>query len=134
MAERRLYRVILFDLFRTVVVFDDLAPTGRVHEPTWRSAMGALRAPAYELLPQVDFDALLDAIVAVADEISRTYPPEYNEIPSAERYRRALTRVGVSGPLLPEIAERLSHLQMTQFLAHATVPENHVALLRELRQ
>ena len=36
------YPVLLFDLFRTILMFTPQAPTGQVKEPTWRPAMGAL--------------------------------------------------------------------------------------------
>jgi HAD superfamily hydrolase (TIGR01549 family) len=126
------YRVLLFDLFRTVMLFDPAAPTGRVKEPTWRSAMAPLRRVTAELAPTIRFDDLLDAFVAVHADIAAHYPPGHYEVSSRERYRRALLRLGVSDPGVPEIAEQLSLAQMSLLAAHAHVPDAHGALLREL--
>lgn len=126
------YRVLLFDLFRTVILFTPQAPTGQVKEPHWRSAMSALQPEAANLLPRVGFDDLLDAIVAATEEIARSRPPEYRETPVAERYRRALARVGCNDPDAPAIAEWLSLLQMAALSANAYLPAAHRELLQEL--
>lgn len=126
------YRAVLFDLFRTVVLFTPRAPTGKVKEPTWRSAMEALRTPAAAIMPGIDFDAFLDALVAASEEVARQRPPEHFEVPVAERYRRALARLGCTGPDAPAIAEQLSALQMAALRANAEVPAAHRELLVDL--
>jgi len=52
------YPVLLFDLFRTILLFTRHAPTGQVKEPTWRPAMQELRGRAQTLLGDVEFQNL----------------------------------------------------------------------------
>jgi len=126
------YRALLFDLFRTVLLFDAEAPSNRVTEPSWRPAMEALRVPMSGLLPGVDFDRFLDALVEVTEEVGRRRPPEYFELPCAERYRRACARLGIEGPEVAELAEQAARLQMAQLMAHAHLPDESRRLLHEL--
>ena len=126
------YPVVLFDLFRTVVVFTPQAPTGKVHDPTWPSAMQALRGLAAELLPEMDFEKFLDVLTAASDEIAHERSPEYLEVPIAERYAQALARLGFHGPRAASAAERLSARQAEVQSANSLVPAEHAALLREL--
>jgi putative hydrolase of the HAD superfamily len=126
------YPVVLFDLFRTVVVFTPQAPTGKVHDPTWPSAMQALRGLAAELLPEMDFEKFLDVLTAASDEIAHERPPEYREVPIAERYGQALARLGFHGPRAASAAQRLSARQAEVQSANSLVPAEHAALLREL--
>lgn len=127
-----MYRVLLFDLFRTVLLFDPAAPTGRVTEPTWRSAMDAVRTPAARLLPDIAFEDLLDALIAVHRETVERYPPEYHEVASHDRYRRALLRLGVRDGRAAGVAEQLSLLQMSRLSAHTYLPDGYLPLLRDL--
>jgi putative hydrolase of the HAD superfamily len=126
------YPVVLFDLFRTLVSFTPQAPTGKVHDPTWRSAMQVLRGLAAELLPEMDFEEFLDALTAASDEIAHERPPEYFEVPIAERYGQALARLGFHGPRAASAAERLSARQAEVQSLNSLVPAEHAALLREL--
>lgn len=126
------YRAILFDLFRTVVVFTPKAPTGKVKEATWRSAMEVVRGAAAELLPGIDFEAFLDALVAASEDIARSRPPEYYEVPIGERYRRAVVRLGRDSPDALSTAERLAEVQLVAQAANARLPAAHMELLQEL--
>jgi HAD superfamily hydrolase (TIGR01549 family) len=127
------YDAVLFDLFRTVIVYTPAAPTAKVREPHWRTAMGALRPRAADLLPGVEFDRFLDALVAVSEEIRRARPPEYLEVPIAERYRRALERLECHGTQAEAIARELSGLQLEVQAANSTLPAAHRELLESLR-
>src|SRR5215468_1948647 len=112
------YRALLFDLFRTVVVFTPQAPTGQVHEPTWRAAMTAQRDQFAPLLSGTQLDAFLDALVAASDEIARARAPEYFEVPIAERYSRALRRLGYAAARAAELAPRLAQMQLAALVAN----------------
>src|SRR5262245_42965491 len=92
------YRAVLFDLFRTVILFDDHAPSNRVTELTWRAAMEPLRVALTDLVSGLDFDRFLDALIAVTTELNRERAPEYFELPCEERYRRTFARLGIEGP------------------------------------
>jgi HAD superfamily hydrolase (TIGR01549 family) len=126
------YPVLLFDLFRTVLLFTPQAPTGQVREPTWRSAMAGLRARAVALLPGLDYEAFLDALYAASLEIARARAPEHRETPIEQRYRRALARLGYEGPQMDHIAEALARLQLDAQAAHTTMPHDTFRLLEQL--
>lgn len=128
------YPVILFDLFRTVVLFTPDAPTGQVDEPNWRSAMRPLGRRVAEILPGIAFDAFLDALIEVSREIARDRPPEHLEVPIAERYARALARLGVRDDGMSRIAARLAAAQLEAQAAGSFVPAAHRELLAELRR
>ncbi len=128
------YRALLFDLFRTVILFDPQAPTNRVTEPSWRAAMEPLRGPIAGFVPGLDFDRFLDALVAVTTDLNRQRAPEYLELPCEERYRRACDRLGIEKTAAAAIAERGVELQMTQLIAHAHLPDESRRFLRELAE
>ena len=128
------YPVLLFDLFRTVLLFTPQAPTGQVKEPTWRSAMSALRGRATPLLGDIEFDFFLDALYDVSVAIAKARPPEHLEVPIEERYARALARLGCEGAGATDIATRLARLQLDAQAANTELPPAHATLLRELAQ
>lgn len=126
------YPVLLFDLFRTILMFTPQAPTGQVRECTWRPAMRALRTRALPLLGQIEFDFFLDALFDVSVAIAKARPPEHREVPIEERYTRALARLGCEGPAAVETASKLAHLQLEAQAANTELPPAHGTLLREL--
>jgi putative hydrolase of the HAD superfamily len=126
------YDAVLFDLFRTVIVYTPAAPTAKVHEPHWRAAMGALRPRAAQLLPGIEFDRFLDALVAASEEIGRARAPEYLEVPIAERYRRAVERLGAQACNAEAVARELSDLQLSLQSASSILPPAHRELLESL--
>lgn len=126
------YRALVFDLFRTVLLFTPQAPTGQVHEPTWRGAMTGLRGQFEAILPPAQFEPFLDALVAASDEIARARVPEYREVPIEERYRQALQRVGYAGAQAADTAARLSEIQLAAQIANSVLPPDHAAALAEL--
>ena len=100
------YPVLLFDLFRTILLFTPQAPTGQVKEPTWRAAMGGLRGRAAPLLGGIEFDFFLDALYDVSVAIAKARAPEHLEVPIEERYARALARLGCEGAAAADTAAR----------------------------
>src|SRR5512139_2326192 len=99
---------ILFDLFGTVVHFAARVPTVEAASSQWRAAMQWLQEAAARDLPQVAFEDLLTTLMQVTQEIVRQRPPEYREVPSRERFRRALVQLGIDAISAPAVAERLS--------------------------
>ena len=128
------YRALLFDLFRTVLFFTPQAPTGQVHEPTWRGAMTALRGQFEPLLEATPLEAFLDALVAASDEIARARAPEYREVPIAERYARALLRLGPPPEQARALAPRLAEIPRAAQVANTELPAAHAELLGRLAQ
>src|SRR6266481_2379021 len=98
---------VLFDLFGTVVHFAAQVPIVEVAGTRWHSTMQWLRATAERELPDVPFADLLATLLAVTEEIVRQRPPEYREVPSRERFRRAMLRLGIDAREAPAFAERL---------------------------
>ncbi|HVO24666.1 MAG TPA: HAD family hydrolase [Candidatus Margulisiibacteriota bacterium] len=125
-------RALLFDLFGTVVQFKPQVPAVEVAGTPWRTTMGWLRATAERELPDVSFDELLPALLQVTEDIVRRRAPEYREVPSRERFCRALLRVNVTAAQAPDIAERLSLAHMAHLASMTVLPPAHRLLLREL--
>jgi putative hydrolase of the HAD superfamily len=126
------YPALLFDCFRTILLFTPRAPTGQVKESTWRGAMGTLRGRAAPLLGSIEFDFFLDALYDVSVAIAKARPPEHREVPIEERYRRAMARLGCEGPDATGIAAQIAHLQLEAQAANTEMPPEHGALLRAL--
>ncbi|MFQ5665265.1 MAG: HAD family hydrolase [Candidatus Binatia bacterium] len=124
--------VLLFDLFGTVVQFVAQVPTVAVAGTAQRTTLGWLREAAERELPAVRFADLLSALMHVTQEIVRQRPPEYREVPSRERFRRALMRLGVEAGRAPALAERLSLTHMEHLASMTVLPPEHAALLRGL--
>ncbi len=127
-----MYRAILFDLYDTVVLFHPHVPTLQVAGTRWRSTMDWMREAVVQELPGVSHDEFLRAITETTAEIIRARPPEYREVPSPERFRRALVRLGVIGADVAERAERLSLAHMRHLAASTELPATHRALVQRL--
>jgi HAD superfamily hydrolase (TIGR01549 family) len=125
-------RALLFDLFGTVVHFAPQVPTVEVAGTRWRSTMGWLRETAAQELPRVPFDDLLQTMLAVTEDIVRQRPPEYHEVPSRERFRRVLLRLGMEAEQIPAVAERLLRAHMSHLAAQTLLPAGHDAVLEDL--
>lgn len=126
------FRAVVFDLFGTVVQFAPRVPTMQVAGTQWRSTMGWLRPAVEELLPEIVFERLLEALLAVTEEIVRNRPPEYVEVPSRERFRRALLHLGIAPARAMELAERFSLAHMGHLASTVFLPDGHAELLADL--
>lgn len=125
-------RALLFDLFGTVVLFAPRVPAVESRGAAWRAAMNWLREAAERELPQVAFENFLPALMQVTEEIVRQRPPEYREVASCERFRRALVLLGMEGVQVASVAERLSLAHMAGLASMTVLPAGHADLLREL--
>lgn len=120
---------ILFDLFGTVVHFAPHVPAVPVGGATRRTTMSWLGATAERELPEVAFADLSAAVLAVTEEVIRARPPEFLEVPSRERFRRALSRVGVDGPRGADLAETLSLAHMGHLASLTELPAGYADVL-----
>jgi HAD superfamily hydrolase (TIGR01549 family) len=125
-------RAVLLDLFGTVVHFAPRVPTVQVAGNAWRSAMHWLQETAARELPQLQFDDVLAALMRVTEDIVRERPPEYREIPSRERFHRALRLLGVDAACAPTMAERLSLAHMQHLASLTVLPAGHTEVLERL--
>jgi putative hydrolase of the HAD superfamily len=122
----------LFDLFGTVVHFTPEVPSVKVGGEERRSTMKWLEDGASEELPAVAFEDLLASLKDVTAEIIRDRPPEYREVPSAERFRRAIERVGVQSKKAAVCAQRLARIHMAYLASLTVLPAGYDPLLRRL--
>lgn len=126
------YRGVLFDLFGTLVHFDD----GRIPVLTLdgrpvRSTVPALVPLLADVLPAVTPDELHRVLRAVGEEIVRDRAA-HRELSSRERFRRVLVRLGYDGPGCDEVAAMLSRAHMRTIADAIVFPPAHAALLAAL--
>ena len=127
------YRGILLDLFGTLITFDpSRLPEIEVDGKRIRTTVAALTPLLAEWVPGVTPGEFLQAIFAVTDEMARARADDFVELPSRERFRRALDRVGCDPAHLAEAAVHMSRVHM-RGIANATVfPPAHATLLTTL--
>jgi len=98
------FDALLFDLFGTVVQFAATVP----------------------------FERFLESIGTVTKEIVAGRSPEYLEISSPERFRRALELLGLEPALAVAIGQRLSAAHMLHIGSQTVLPAGHRELLERL--
>jgi FMN phosphatase YigB (HAD superfamily) len=128
------YRGVLFDLFGTVVLFDaDRLPAFEAPGTRGRTTLGGLIDLLAEFVPTTTPQDFLQALITVSDEMGRARAYDHVELPSRERFRRALERVGCDEDLLPEAAVHLSRAHMACIVNATVLPASHADLLARLR-
>lgn len=127
------YRGILLDLFGTLVTFDATRlPEIEVNGKRIRTTVAALAPLLAEWVPGVTPTEFLQAIFTVTEEMERARVDDLVELPSRERFRRALERVGCEDTRLAEAAVHLSRSHMRGIAAATVFPPAHAALLTTL--
>jgi len=128
------YRGVLFDLFGTLVAFDaGRLPELEVGGERVRSTVAALGRLLAEWVPGTAPAEFMRALLSVSDEMARARAYDHVELPSRERFRRALERIGCDDDLLAEAAVHLSRAHMAVIAAATVFPSPHAALLAALR-
>ncbi len=125
------YPFIIFDLFRTVVLYRKGTVTNKVHQPHWRGAMLDLSPRLLEAAPGLDVERFVDALVVNTQQMAAARGPELREVAMADRYLRTLQSIGIEDAD-PETARRLSEVQVEAQMAGTFVPDEHYALLERL--
>ena len=128
------YRGVLFDLFGTLIgVAAERLPELAVDDRAVRSTLGGLTGLLGEIAPGVPLPDVWQALVTASDELAQARSWDHVELPSRERFRRALALVGCEESACDEGAVLLSRAHM-RLIAEATVfPDEHAALLRVVR-
>lgn len=128
------YGGVLLDLFGTLIAFElERLPEVTVGTARVRATVGALTDLLGEWVPGVTPPAFFEALRSVSEEMARARVANHVELPSRERFRRALARVGCRDGVLPEAAAHLSRAHM-RCIADATVlPARHAQLIAALR-
>src|SRR5690242_8648986 len=130
----RAYGGVLFDLFGTLITFDPGrlpvldTPAGPV-----RSTVAALEPLLREWVPDTTPAAFWTALLSVSDEMARARAYDHVELPSRERFRRALERVGCDDDVHAEAAAHLSRAHMAVIIDTTVLPPAHAELVRALR-
>ncbi len=125
------YRAILFDLFNTVALFDpQKLPTFEWEGKTLRSTMGKVRLTVEQIFPHIPFSLFFKTLTEVSQELGEVRTRELREIPSLERFRQVLRRLGeADSPESLARAQELSLAHMELLAAATQVPEDHRSLL-----
>jgi FMN phosphatase YigB (HAD superfamily) len=118
----RAYHAVLLDLFGTVVHFTAPPPRGR-------GAYAWLAAPLAAQRPDLALDDFARALLAVSAEIVAGRGDAHHELPSRERFRRALARLDPDADHAAA-AEALSRAHMAHLAAQVAMPAAHPPLLR----
>src|SRR5437870_9095020 len=127
------YRGVLFDLFGTLVAFDaGRLPELEVEGVRHRTTVGGLAPALAAWVPGVSLADFARALRAVSDELARARAVDHVELPSRERFRRALGRVGCADDVLAEAAVDLSRAHMALVAAATVLPPAHAELLAAL--
>ncbi|MFQ5915742.1 MAG: HAD family hydrolase [Nitrospinota bacterium] len=128
------YKAVIFDLFDTVVLFDnEKMPEIVVNGQSRRTTMGKTFEVLREHCPDLDWDAFFTAL-AEADEELRPLKEAGREVHSTERFRRVLEKLHLAGTgiFTPEFIEELVRRHMKALLGCAYLPEDHPAVLKAL--
>jgi FMN phosphatase YigB (HAD superfamily) len=128
------YRGVLLDLFGTLIAFDARRiPEMMVGAECVRTTVGGLTGLLAEWVPDVAPEDFFGALLSVSDEMARARAYDHVELPSRERFRRALERVGCDDAMLAEAAVHLSRAHMAVIAGATVFPPSHAALLDTLR-
>jgi putative hydrolase of the HAD superfamily len=129
----RAYRGVLFDLFGTLVLFDEQRlPEMTVGTARVRTTIAALDGPLAAWAPGTTPAAFGAALRAVSEEIARARAQDHVETSSRERFRRALARIGCPPACLEEAARELSRAHLASLAAATVLPPAHATLLATL--
>lgn len=128
------YRVILFDLFDTLVTFDrERLPQIQVNGRTVRSTAGRLHAIFVADVPGVTLEVLYEALVGSWQEAERRRAADHREVPARERFHDLIGRLGLQADTLPDgLIDRLLEGHRRGLVQAVEFPAHHGPLLRSL--
>jgi len=123
-------RAIVFDLFDTLVdVHLDRLPKLPFEGRQIPSTFGLLHDTLRRHGAGVDFETFSRALIALDKDYRHTMYVERIEVPTRERFRRLVERLGLE---LPELPDALTATHMDAIEANVDAPAHHAAVLREL--
>jgi HAD superfamily hydrolase (TIGR01549 family) len=130
------YQCLLFDLFNTVALWlPERMPHIDVEGERRPSTLGELGKILVDAVPDLALDDFQRALSETNRELAGERAGNSREIPSRERFARALTRCGlVAGSTPVDLAEALSLRHMELLSAATTIPHEHVNALARLKQ
>jgi HAD superfamily hydrolase (TIGR01509 family) len=124
------YRAVLFDLFGTLIRVDAAAvPEIVLDGRPVRSTLGVWHGLLERVLPGVGVDAFARALRDASADLERERGEGHVELPTRERFRRALVRLGRDGGDAPETAALFSRAHMRAIADATRFPAEHAEVL-----
>jgi FMN phosphatase YigB (HAD superfamily) len=124
---------LLLDLFGTLVFFDaGRLPTVRIRNADYPMTIAGADELLARLDPRPTYERLFDAVRQASADIARETEPSLVELPTRERFRRALRLLGASGDL-DALADELSGRHMRGLSQAVVCPPDRIGLLDVLR-
>jgi putative hydrolase of the HAD superfamily len=134
MAVSPRYRGVLFDLFGTLITIDSSRlPVLRIGDRKISATVAGLGPHLARWLPGVGVETFWEQLLAVSAEMAQTRGADCVELPSRERFRRALERSGCDDATLHEAAVDLSRAHMALIVGATVFPRPHAAVLETAR-
>ena len=134
MAGSRRYRGVLFDLFGTLITFEpSRIPVLRLGERRVSATVAGLGTHLARWIPGVSVEQFWEQLLAVSAEMAAARDASHVELPSRERFRRALERCGCNDETLVEAAVDLSRAHMEMIVDATVFPPSHAAVLAQAR-
>jgi putative hydrolase of the HAD superfamily len=125
---------VLLDLFGTLLAFEPARlPEIEIEGRRVRSTLGALAPLLADVVPGVSLADAWQALMTVSEELAMARGYDHVELPSRERFRRALERVGCDDSTQAEAAVHLSRAHMAAIVTATVFPSAHASLLASLR-
>jgi len=126
------YRAALFDLFGTLIHFDTaMLPELEIDGRRMRSTSDAWCDLLADALPGIALADFVRAVLETSIELDGIRRATAVEIPSRERFRRALLRVGCDAGQADELGPLFARAHMRRLAAATCFPEAHARLLAQ---
>jgi FMN phosphatase YigB (HAD superfamily) len=126
---------LCLDFFGTIVFFDIARLPRRIvageQKVVTVADVGALLARA---APEATLEGFLDAVVHASREIAREKASDHREVPTQERFRRALLACGARGPGLDATAGTMAARHMAALADAVVCPSDRPAILEQLAE
>lgn len=130
------YRVVLFDLFDTLVLFErERMPEVRINGRVFRSTAGHLHRAFQPFAPGVELERFFEALIGSWKEAERIRDKTHREVPAPERFGMLFRRLGLEPAMVPpEILQKLLLTHMRELSKAVVCPPHHAAVLAALRK
>lgn len=128
------YRALLFDLFNTVAVWrPERMPTFTIAGRARPSTLGELARVLADRVPDLPFERFHEALDQTNAALYEERALDGREVPSSERFARALRRAGLADDDATVAHARALSARHMELLAGASdIPRAHVAFLSQL--
>lgn len=128
------FKVVLFDLFDTLVLFDrNRLPEVHINGKVVRSTAGHLFPILAPYAPGVDLPQFYAALIASWQEAERIRAVDSREVPAPERFGFLFRRLGLDpGTVPPEVVAQLLATHKRELSRAAKFPASHRTLLTRL--